>query len=96
MKLKLDENLSERGRTLLAAAAHDVSTVALQKMASAPDAEVIEACRREGRALVTMDLDFASPLQFPPSRYPGIAVIRLSNRASAADLLAPSARCAKA
>lgn len=87
MKLKLDENLNERGIALLAAEGHDVSTVVLQKMQAAVDRVVIEACRKEGRALVTLDLDFANPLNFRPSQYPGIAVLRLPKKASAADLL---------
>ena len=88
MKLKLDENLNERGIALLVAGGHDVSTVVLQQMQAAMDAEVIEACRKEGRALVTLDLDFANPIHFRPSQYPGIAVLRLPKKASAADLLA--------
>ena len=48
----------------------------LQQMESAPDTVVIEACRREGRALVTLDLDFANPLDYRPSEYTGIAVLR--------------------
>ena len=87
MKLKLDENLNERGIALLAAGGHDVSTVVLQVMQAATDPQVIEACRKEGRALVTLDLDFANPIQFRPSQYPGIAVLRLPKRASADDLL---------
>ena len=87
MKLKLDENLNERGVALLVAAGHDVSTVVRQAMQAAVDAQVIEACRQEGRALVTMDLDFANPLKFRPSQHPGIAVLRLPKQASAADLL---------
>jgi len=87
VKLKLDENLNERGSALLVAGGHDVSTVVLQKMQAAVDAEVIEACRKEGRTLVTLDLDFANPLRFRPSQYPGIAVLRLPKKASIDNLL---------
>jgi hypothetical protein len=65
---------------MLVAAGHDVSTVTLQRMESEPDAAVIEACRREGRALVTLDLDFANPLDYRPSEYAGIAVLRLPKK----------------
>jgi predicted nuclease of predicted toxin-antitoxin system len=87
VKLKLGENLGLRGRMILTAAGHDVSTVTMQRMESAPDRAVIEAYRREGRALVTLDLDFANPLEFRPSEYAGIAVLRLPKKATAEDLL---------
>lgn len=56
-------------------------------MESASDAILIEICQQEGRGLVTLDLDFANPLNFRPSEFAGIAVLRLTKNASAVDLL---------
>jgi predicted nuclease of predicted toxin-antitoxin system len=64
-----------------------VATVASQSLQKAEDAKIIECCRREGRALVSLDLDFANPLHFRPSDYSGIAILRLPRKPSREDLL---------
>ena len=83
MKLKLDENLGSAARVALEAAGHDVSTVPAQGLQESLDDDLILQCKREGRALVTLDLDFANPLRFEPADYPGIAVLRLPSEPSA-------------
>jgi len=87
VKLKLDENLGRCGQQMIAAAGHDVASVADQGLEGSLDGDLLEYCRAEGRCLVTLDLEFANPLVFLPSRYPGIAVLRIPQKASATDLL---------
>jgi predicted nuclease of predicted toxin-antitoxin system len=72
LKLKLDANLGTRGRRLLVDAGHDVSTAEVQNLALASDETLIAVCAAEERALVTLDLDFANAMRYPPARYAGI------------------------
>lgn len=81
MNIKLDENLgSLRVVTWLRMAGHDVSTVREQGLVSAPDTQLIEVCRGEGRCLVTCDRGFGNRLRFNPTTYSGIVILRLSSR----------------
>lgn len=87
MKLKLDENLGASALRYLEQAGYDVSTVALQKLCGADDRSLIDVCAAEGRCLVTLDLDFSNPLQFPPASYAGIIVLRLPKQPSGEDII---------
>lgn len=77
MRFKLDENLDRRLAYLFAAVGHDVETVSGEGLSGRPDQEVFEVAVAEHRILVTLDLDFASPLRFPTSGTMGVVVIRV-------------------
>jgi predicted nuclease of predicted toxin-antitoxin system len=82
LKFKLDENLGQHCAQLFVDAGHDCSTVLRQGLAGSSDSALIMHCRAEGRALLTLDLDFANPLLFKPSAHRGIAVLRPRSPAS--------------
>jgi predicted nuclease of predicted toxin-antitoxin system len=84
VKFKLDENLSPALLSIFAAAGHDAHSIVQQALGGQPDARVIDVCRSEDRALVTLDLDFANILIYPPAKFPGIVVLRLVNQAHVA------------
>jgi predicted nuclease of predicted toxin-antitoxin system len=87
MKFKLDENIGQLGKAILVEAGHEVCTIPEQNLQSAPDPTVIAVCQAEQRCLVTLALDFSNPLQFDPSQYFGIAVLRLPKCPKPQDLL---------
>ena len=78
MRVKLDENLGNRGAQAFRAAGHDVATAYEQGLTGATDDELYDVCVRESRLLVSLDLDFANPLRFDPAKSAGIAVLRVN------------------
>ena len=77
ISFKLDENLPPVIGDFLRASGHDVMTVYEQGLRSCSDPVVLGACQAEGRALMSLDLDFSNILQFPPENYSGLIVLRL-------------------
>ena len=77
MNLKLDENFGTRLQELFRQAGHDVHTVRDESLQGVTDETVLSACASEQRCLITLDLDFANVLRFPPTKTAGIVVFRL-------------------
>jgi predicted nuclease of predicted toxin-antitoxin system len=80
MRFKIDENLHQDIAEALRSRGHDALTVYDQKMRGNPDARLGEVCRSEGRAIVSLDLDFANLRDYPPQDYPGLIVLRLADQ----------------
>jgi predicted nuclease of predicted toxin-antitoxin system len=88
VRFKLDENVHPDVRDLLRRAGHDAVTVRDEGLRGAWDPTLDEACRREGRALITLDLGFGDVRTYPPADRPGIIVLRLTRQGRSAVLSA--------
>lgn len=80
MRFKVDENLHGEIAEVLRQGGHDALTVFDQGLRGRDDREIANVCRREARILVSLDLDFANILDYPPEQYPGLIVLRLRAR----------------
>lgn len=87
MKIKLDENLGNATAQIFRDAGYDAETVRQEGLAGADDRRVIEICQSEKRCLVTLDMDFSNPFVFDPTKYHGIAVLRIPANPSYQDIL---------
>lgn len=74
--LKLDENFSQYIAEIFQNAGHDTETVFGENLSGEPDEIIFNECQKEGRCIVTLDLDFANIIRFPAGNTPGIIVVR--------------------
>lgn len=80
MKFKVDENLPVELAEELRVASYNAVTVAEQQLTGSTDTTLSEICRSEGRAFVTLDLDFADIRTYPPEEYSGLIVLRIARQ----------------
>jgi predicted nuclease of predicted toxin-antitoxin system len=77
MKIKLDENMPASLVKNLAALGHDVDTIPQEGLAGEKDSQVWASAQREGRFLITQDLDLSDVHRFAPGTHHGILLVRL-------------------
>lgn len=77
MKIKLDENLPASLAVALGGLGHDIQTVPQQGLTGKRDEAVWEVAQREGRFLITQDLDFSDIRRFKPGSHHGLLLVRL-------------------
>ena len=70
MKFKLDENLPLQIAAEIRARMHDVETVGEEDLTGRLDVDIWQAAQREGRILITQDLDFSDTRKFQPRYSP--------------------------
>jgi len=88
VKFKIDENLPIELAALLSEAGYNAETVYQEQLAGCSDMVLIDICLREGRVLITSDLDFSDIRSYPPEMYKGIIVLRLIDQSRRAVIRA--------
>lgn len=77
MKIKLDENLPSSLAAALRNVGRDVDAVGDEGLSGAVDDDVWAAAQRDGRFLVTQDLDFSDIRKFTPGTHAGLLLVRV-------------------
>jgi len=80
MRFKTDENLHPEVAEFFQEQGHDATTVWDERLRGSSDARIIDACRIEKRALLTLDAGFGDLRAYPPGNYFGIVVLRLEKQ----------------
>lgn len=76
-KFILDENLPNSTVEVFTRQGLDASHVRLKGLFALTDKKLIELAKREGRVLVTRDLEFGNLINYPLKSHRGIIVLRL-------------------
>ncbi len=77
MKFLLDENIDARLKAFLADLGHDATIVGQDYPASLQDADVLAIAEREGRILITNDIDFGELVIRERRPHAGIILFRV-------------------
>ena len=80
MKFKVDENLPVEVVKLLEDDGHDALTVLGQNLGGEPDSRIAQVCKKEKRALITLDTDFSDIRTYSPDEFFGLIVLRLKRQ----------------
>ena len=80
MNVKLDENITAVAKSLFREFGHDCETVPDEDLTGTADPNLLDACRKEQRLLVTFDVGFGDVRAYPPAGHHGIIVLRLRDQ----------------
>ena len=77
MKIKIDENIPYTLAGKLAKFGHDVDSVYDESLSGQDDDRIWKESQKEGRFLITQDLDFSDIRKFKPGKHHGLLIVRL-------------------
>jgi len=86
VQFKIDESLPAEVVETLRQSGFVADTVVDEDLSGSDDEKVVARSRSEDRILVTLDLDFANILAYPPGVHSGIIVLRLKRQDKASVL----------
>ena len=76
MRFKIDENLPDDNAILLRVEGYEARTISEQGARGIADPALAHMCMENDEILVTMDMDFADSLTYPPSEFAGFLIFR--------------------
>ena len=79
MKLLLDMGLAQSTVAFLRDQGYDAVHLREEGLQHLPDEEIIEKARREGRVILTHDLDFGRIIALSQRRLPSVVIFRLDD-----------------
>ena len=82
MRIKIDENLPKRARSIFVEAGHDVDTVEEEGLSGSHDPTVSRAATLVQRLVVTLDRGFGDLQRYPPGTHAGILVLRIDDQSA--------------
>lgn len=84
MKFLADAGISPRTVEFLRSSGHDAVHVRERGMQRSPDSEILALSRREGRVLLTFDLDFGDLLALGALENPSVLIFRMADETASA------------
>jgi predicted nuclease of predicted toxin-antitoxin system len=86
MRFLLDANMPRSAVALLLKCGHEVEFARDIGLQAAPDDQIASHAIQSRAVLLTRDLDFSDVRRYPPEKYPGIVVLRLTDIATASEV----------
>ena len=80
MLFKIDENIPLEVTEIFNTNGYNCENVYQEKLNGKSDIKLSLKCKKEGRVLITLDLDFSDIRAYPLQDYPGFIILRLNNQ----------------